>query len=154
MENKQLTTRKSVSPLFNRLNNFGFFNRSLLEDFFDMNTTPFSSFSDRMTVSTNVKESDNIHQIQLSAPGYKKENFKIDINNNVMTVSNDFNDELSSDNGNYSHKEFYRSSFTKKFYLPDNLLIDDVSAKYEDGILYIDIPKSEKTKKSKTIEIK
>jgi HSP20 family protein len=140
MENK-LTRRNGVSPLFNRLN-------LMFEDMMDFQT-------DKMTyVGVNLKETDTNHQIQLSAPGYKKENFKIDIKDNLLTVSNNFTDEKSSENGNYSYKEFKRSSFSRSFYLTDDMNTDEINAKYEDGILYIDIPKSEKRVRTKSIEVR
>lgn len=150
-KNKQLTKR-SVSPLFNRLNDFGFFPTRFFGDFWD----EFPTFTtDMMTgsVNVNVKETDNLHQIQLSAPGYKKENFKIDINDSTLTISNEFSEEKSSEKERYSHKEFRKSSFSRSFYLPENLKTDEITAKYEDGILYIDIPKSESVKRTRKIEI-
>jgi HSP20 family protein len=117
----------------------------------------FTTFGpDRMTdPSVNVKETDTIHQIQVSAPGYKKENFKIDIDENVLTISNEYKEETKNENEKFTRKEFRRSSFRRSFYLPENLKTEDISARYEDGILYIDIPKQEKiVSKTRTIEIK
>ena len=147
-KNKQLTNR-SVSPLFDRLNNFGFFPTRFFEDVGNEFPTDMVTGS----VNVNVKETDNLHQIQVSAPGYKKENFKIDINDSTLTISNKFSEEKSSEKEKYSHKEFRRSSFSRSFYLPENLKTDEITAKYEDGILYIDIPKSEIVKRVTKIEI-
>jgi HSP20 family protein len=86
----------------------------------------------------------------------KPENIgKIDIDENVLTISNEFKEEKTNENEKWSRKEFRRSSFRRSFYLPENLKTEDIQAKYEDGILYIDIPKQEKiVSKSRTIEIK
>ena len=155
MEKNNNVTRRSVSPLANRLNDFSFF-PSRISDIFDEMLSDFPQTTDMISdPSINVKETDTIHQIQVSAPGYKKENFKIDIDENVLTISNQFKEEKTNQDEKWSRKEFRRSSFTRSFYLPENLKTEEIVAKYEDGILYIDIPKQEKIRsKSRTIEIK
>jgi HSP20 family protein len=117
----------------------------------------FTTFGpDRMTdPSVNVKETETLHQIQLSAPGYKKENFNINIDNDILVVSNVHTEEKIEEKSSWTRKEFKTSSFSRSFQLHDGLNVDDISAKYEDGILYIDIPKKEnQTKKTRNIEIK
>lgn len=155
MEKNNNVTRRSVSPLANRLNDFSFF-PSRISDIFDEMLSDFPQTTDMISdPSINVKETDTIHQIQVSAPGYKKENFKIDIDENILTISNQFKEEKTSENEKWFRKEFRQSSFKRSFYLPDNLKTEEIVAKYEDGILYIDIPKQEKiVSKSRTIEIK
>lgn len=155
MKKNNNVPRKSVSPLSNRLYDFGFF-PSRISDLFDEMMSDFPTKTDRISdPSINVKETDTNHQIQVSAPGYKKENFKIDIDENVLTISNEFKEEKTNENEKWSRKEFRCSSFRRSFYLPENLKTEDIQAKYEDGILYIDIPKQEKiVSKSRTIEIK
>lgn len=147
MRNNKLT-RKTLPS---RLNNFGML--SIFPELFDTMsdfTSRFDNFSD---VGVNIKETDKLHQIQLSAPGYKKDNFKIDIEDNRITISNEFSQENVDENEKYSYKEFKQSSFSRSFTLPENINSDEIKAKYEDGILYIDIPKTEITKKYKKIEI-
>jgi HSP20 family protein len=151
MEKNKLT-RKSVNQLSNRLNFFP----SRISDILDEMMSDFPNTSDRISdQSVNVKETDTIHQIQISTPGYKKENFKIDIDENVLTISNEYKEETKNENEKFTLKEFRRSSFSRSFYLAENLKTDEISAKYEDGILYIDIPKQDKiVSKTRTIEIK
>lgn len=150
MENNKLTIRN--------LNPRRFYNSitsSSISDILDEMLSEFSHTSDKFSEpSINVKETDTLHQIQLSAPGYKKENFKIDIDGNLLTISNEFKEEKSEENETWTRKEFKKSSFSRSFVLPRNLNTDEISAKYEDGILYIDVPKIEKKIKSKTIDIK
>lgn len=155
MEKNNNVSRRSVSPLANRLNDLGFF-PSRISDILDEMLSNYPDTYDTIAEpSINVKETDTNHQIQVSAPGYKKENFKIDIDDNVLTISNEFKEEKTNENEKWSRKEFRRSSFRRSFYLPENLKTEDIQAKYEDGILYIDIPKQEKiVSKSRTIEIK
>lgn len=154
MEKNNNVSRRSVSPLANSLNDLGFF-PSRISHILDEMMSDFSSSDKISEPSINVKETDTNHQIQVSAPGYKKENFKIDIDDNVLTISNEFKEEKTNENEKWSRKEFRRSSFRRSFYLPENLKTEEIVAKYEDGILYIDIPKQEKiVSKSRTIEIK
>lgn len=153
MENTKLA-KQNLNPIYSR-NGFGFF-PTRISEILDEMMSDFPVINDRISEpSINVKETDTLHQIQLSAPGYKKENFKIDIDNDVLTISNEFKEENSNENEKWARKEFRRSSFSRSFYLPENLKLDSIEAKYEDGILYIDIPKQEKiVKKSRSIEIK
>ena len=155
MEKNNNVPHKSISPITNRLNDFSFF-PSRISNIFDDFMADFPHTVDKVSdPSINVKETDTNHQIQVSAPGYKKENFKIDIDENVLTISNEFKEEKNNENEKWSRKEFRQSSFRRSFYLPENLKTEDIQAKYEDGILYIDIPKQEKiVSKSRTIEIK
>ena len=79
MEKNNNVPRKSISPITNRLNDFSFF-PSRISDIFDDFMADFPHTVDKVSdPSINVKETDTNHQIQVSAPGYKKENFKIDI---------------------------------------------------------------------------
>ena len=122
-------------------------------DIFDI----FENFkNDTMSVpSINVKETETNHQIQVSAPGYKKENFQIDVDDNVLTISNTHSEEDLDKGELWTRKEFRKESFSRAFYLPDGLDTDKISAVYEDGILYIDIPKIKNLKgQTKKVEIK
>lgn len=101
----------------------------------------------------NVKETDTDFNLEVSAPGYKKDNFDINVENNTLTISNSIEDEKSEDTENYTRREFYKSSFSRSFTLPKNANSDDIKATYEDGILKLSIPKSEPVKKSKQIKI-
>lgn len=91
-------------------------------------------------VSVNVKETEEYHQIQLSAPGFKKENFKIEVDDdNSLTISNEFDEDISKER--WVVREFRKSSFYRSFVLPDGLNINQIEVTYEDGILFINIPK-------------
>ena len=143
----------------------GFFSPSVrVSTLLDNLLTDFTAFGRDFTAfgpdkvtdpSVNVKETETNHQIQLSAPGYKKENFNINIDNDILIISNTHTEEKSEEKSSWTRKEFKTSSFSRSFQLHDGLNVDDISAKYEDGILYIDIPKKEnQTKKTRNIEIK
>src|SRR5687767_3551845 len=94
--------------------------------------------------SVNISENDNSYIVDLVAPGFKKEDFRLKVNDNVLTISAESKNE-KTENGNgreYSRREYTCSSFTRSFRLPENAKDDNISASYNDGILQINIPKS------------
>jgi HSP20 family protein len=90
------------------------------------------------------------------APGYQKGDFKLKVNDDVLTISAESKNERTEggDGREYSRREYTCSSFTRSFQLPDNAKDDGISAKYNEGILQVTIPKTEKeTRASKEINI-
>jgi len=131
---------KSIFDLV--FNNFDLFND------FDFNTNTSN-------VKTNLIETDENYQLDVIIPGFKKEDIKIDIENNILTISSEIKSE-TKDNGddNYVRQEYIYSSFVKRFTLPKNIIVDDIQAKHENGILSLTIPKNEKQNTKKQIVIK
>jgi HSP20 family protein len=107
--------------------------------------------------AVNVSEDDKTYTIDVVAPGFKKEDFKINVNDDVLTISAESKTESTNNGDNnrqYSRREYSYSSFTRSFSLPDNAKDDAISANYKDGILKLNIPKTEtQTKASKEIRI-
>jgi HSP20 family protein len=104
--------------------------------------------------SVNLKESDNSFEIEIAAPGLNKKDFNIEVDDGVLTISSESKEEKSEENINYSRKEFSFSSFSRSFNLPESVDADKIGAKYENGILMVDIPKKEEAKeKRRLIEI-
>lgn len=121
-------------------------------DFFDPR---FPSMRTSMP-AVNVSENENTYNVDVVAPGYKKDDFKLRVNDDVLTISAESKNERSegSDGREYSRREYTCSSFTRSFQLPENAKDDGISAKYNDGILQVTIPKTEKeTRASKEINI-
>lgn len=127
---------------------------SFLDDFFGGSS--LSAFSDRMTSpSINIKETDTSHLIEVSAPGYSKDNFNISLESGIMTISSEFSNENTDENKGYIRREFSKSSFKRSFYVPEDVDVSDITAEYVDGILNIEVPKVEEKKPEiKTIKIK
>jgi HSP20 family protein len=126
-------------------------------DFFDVDffNTGMPSVRNSMP-AVNLSENDNSYTIDLAAPGYKKEDFHLKVNNDVLTISAETKNERTegSDGREYSRREYTCSSFTRSFKLPENAKDDAISAKYNNGMLEINIPKSEKeVRASKEIRI-
>jgi len=107
--------------------------------------------------SVNVKESADGFEVDMAAPGLEKKDFKIEINHGTLTISSEKKVENETKTGeHFKRREFSYQSFSRSFTLPEMVDGDKVSAKYENGILKVSIPKKEeaKPKPEKTIEIK
>ena len=107
--------------------------------------------------SVNISEDDKCFCVDVVAPGFKKEDFKVNVEDDILTISAETKTENNEDNKNkqYSRREYSHSSFTRSFRLPENAKDDQVSASYKDGILKLDIPKTESPVKiKKEVQIK
>lgn len=91
--------------------------------------------------AVNIAEKDNEYVVELAAPGYKKEDFKINTDDGLLTVSAEAKNEKKEDHKDYTRREYSCSSFSRSFRLPDHVKEDKVAAKYEDGVLRLQIPK-------------
>jgi HSP20 family protein len=95
----------------------------------------------------NIKESTDQFEVEMAAPGMSKENFKVELNNNYLTISAENKKESEQKEGErYTRKEFSYSSFSRTFALPELVENDKIEAKYDNGILKISIPKREEAK--------
>lgn len=132
------------------------FREPFFRDFFGGNVQPFSSSRSTLP-SANLKETSDDYQIDLAAPGMSKEDFKISLDGEMLSISSEKSEESSDggDDGNYSRKEFSYQRFYRSFQLPQAADADQVKAKYQDGILHLSIPKKEEAKKKRprTIQI-
>ena len=117
---------------------------SWMDDFFNDRFQGFNNEGNFSTPAVNVRDHDNSYELQVAAPGLKREDFHVDLNDNVLTIKTEQKSESDDTNDNYSRREFSYSSFERRFQLPEGISQDDIQAKYEDGILKIDIPKMEK----------
>lgn len=98
--------------------------------------------------SVNIRETKDDFILEVAAPGMKKEDFNIELNNKLLTVSSEKEEgyEDEEKKGKYSRREFSYQSFQRSFTLPDSTDGEKISAKYSDGILRITIPKKEESK--------
>ena len=106
--------------------------------------------------AVNIKETDDSYELELFAPGNKKHDFNIDLDEGLLTISAEFQSESQSEElGKYTRKEFSYASFRRSFSLPDTVKEEDIKASYEDGILKIKLPKKEEAlpKPKRSIEI-
>lgn len=133
-----------------KFNDRGFaspFFRDLFDD------TLFNAQSKQTLPAANIAESDKNYSIELAVPGYRKEDFKVKVDKDVLTISAESKSESTEKDKEYTRKEYNYSSFARSFRLPDNVQDDAISAKYDNGILHLHLPKSS-TQVSSTKEIK
>jgi HSP20 family protein len=93
--------------------------------------------------STNVIENDKEFKLELSAPGFDKKDFKVEVIEGVLNISAEKEHKAEEEKDNYRKKEFSYSSIRRSFVLPENVLEDKIDAKYENGILKVALPKND-----------
>jgi HSP20 family protein len=132
---------------------------SLFDRFFDNELFDWSNknFSDTNTTlpSVNIKEDVNGFEVEMAAPGFEKKDFKIDLNNNLLTISSEKKIENETKEGQqFTRREYSYQSFSRSFTLPNTVDSEKISAKYENGILKVAIPKKEEAKPKPVKQIK
>lgn len=99
--------------------------------------------------AVNVRETNDDFMIDVAAPGMKRDDFKVELDNNILTISSELEEkqEEKDKNGRYTRREFSYQSFQRSFSLPENKVDGGkISAKYTDGILHVVVPKREEAK--------
>jgi len=135
-----LIRRNELFPTWSR-----FFNDFFDKDLLDWSDKHFSTTNTTLP-AVNIKENDNGFDVEMAVPGMKKEDFKINLENNVLCISSEKKIENESNEDTYSKKEFSYQSFSRSFTLPNSADESKIKAKYENGILVISIPKKEEAK--------
>ena len=138
----------------NRDNLFGFMPTFMTNWFDDFGLIP-TNFTNSPKV--NVKETDKAYEIEIANPGFGKDETKIDVKDHVIYVSmsSESKDE-NEDEHKYHVKQWSKSSYQESWNLPENVIEDQITAKNNDGVLTITLPKKEETKdisNSRTIKI-
>lgn len=126
-------------------------NNALLPGFNDVFESIFNDtfFNDRMVTrvpAVNISETENNYHVELAAPGLKKDDFKLNLERNVLTISVEQSADHQDNHKNYSKREYSYSSFVRSFTLPDSADDNKIDATYTDGVLRIDIAKREEAK--------
>jgi HSP20 family protein len=149
------TLAKWYDPMFKENTLFPTFS-SMVDNFFGKN---FDSIIDTMSKGTmipavNVIENNENYILEVAAPGLKKEDFKIDVADNLLTISSEKETEKEKSTKKYTRKEYSFSAFSRTFYLPDDVDADSIHASYENGELTIKIKRKElKSAKKKEVKI-
>ena len=102
----------------------------------------------------NISDRANDFLIEMAAPGFSKEDFKVNIENEVLTISAEKKNEKKDENSRYTRKEFQYSTFTRTFTMPENVEADKIGAEYKEGVLSLTLPKKEEAKVKPAREIK
>jgi HSP20 family protein len=133
-------TRKSFRPFY-------------MSNFFDDDFFPVLQSRTSSMPAVNIKEDDKKFSLELAVPGMEKKDLKIDINEDVLTISSESAHENEESKDGYKRKEFSYSSFCRSFYIPENVNRDNIEANYKDGILTVGLPKQEEEKSKITKQI-
>ena len=96
--------------------------------------------------AVNITEHKNEYQVSLAAPGLKKDDFKIDVNGNMLTISSEKEENKEEKDKRFTRKEYSYSSFSRSFTLPEEINKEKIEAKYEDGVLKISMPRKVEAK--------
>lgn len=129
---------------------------TIFDDFFrDWSSSNFSRTNTTLP-AVNIKEDDEQFLVKVAAPGMDKKDFKINLDNNILTIQSEKEFEQNEDLENYTRKEYSYQSFKRSFNLPKHVVDSDkIEANYINGELQITIPKLEiaKPKPAKLIEV-
>ena len=147
-----LVRRKKEPDFFSTVPSF--FDDFWTRDLFDM---PRVVKREGFTMpSVNIIENGDYYRVEVAAPGLKKDDFKIELDNNVLTISSEFESKQEKKEENFTRREFNYGSFQRSFTLPEDVVdTEKINAKYNEGVLNIMIPKREevKPKPVRTIKI-
>ncbi len=132
-----MTTLRFNQPSLKTLDSFL---DSLLSD---MPSTPTNSLN---FPAVNIAENADAYELEFNAPGRKKEDFKITVDKNILTVSFEKKEENKEESKQFIKREFVMQSFKKSFTLDEKINADNINAKYEDGLLLLTLPKTEEVK--------
>jgi len=129
----------------------GRFLPSVFEDFY----SPMDEFFDRglwgrtlNVPAVNVVDSTNEYKLSFAVPGMKKNDFKIDVDGNLLTISAEIEEKKEEKKDEFTREEYNFSSFSRSFTLPDEVNKEKIEATYVDGILKLSLPKKEEAKKA------
>ena len=124
----------------------------MLDDMFDKRFQTGFEKKCGCVPATNILETENNYTIELAAPGLSKEAFKLEMEKNLLSVVYEPKEEPKAE-GDYLQHEFNMDAFTRSFTLPETADAENITAKYDNGILYVTIPKMEKARLSKQIKV-
>ncbi len=103
--------------------------------------------------AVNVKETETAFIIELAAPGLKKEDLKIQVEKNTLTIGYQSEQKNEETADRFTRQEFSLNSFERSFRLPKNVNTDEIKAAYTDGILTVELPKVEAKEENSVKEI-
>jgi HSP20 family protein len=136
-------------------NQGGYFSfRPFFNEFFNDRVSLNRMFDGEEFPAVNIVENENNYEIEVAAPGMKKDDFKVEVENGVLTISAEKKEEKKESKKNYTRQEYYYNSFTRSFTLPENAREDGLAARYEDGMLKLSVAKKAVTvSKAREIEV-
>ncbi len=145
-----MTHVKKQNRTFFPINSF--FDDFFTRDVFDWNN---SSVTGTTIPKVNILETHDAFRVEMAAPGMKKDNFRIELDNDMLSISSELkHEEALPDDHHYSRREFSYQSFRRTFHLPDTVENEKIKAHYENGLLSLVIPKRDEAKRKPSRLIK
>lgn len=126
---------------------------TLIDRFFNESLSRSGGAVYSFVPKVDVTENENAYEIHVAAPGVSKEDFKIDVNDNLLTISGERKYNKEKKEGNFHSIETQYGTFGRSFSLPENVDITKIEAKYNNGILEITVPKDEKKIQKASIKV-
>jgi len=133
-------TRRSFRPFY-------------MPDIFEDNFSPVLSNGNTLKPAVNIREDDKNYVLDFAIPGIDKKDLKIDMNEDVLTISSETKNDSEESKDGYRRKEFSYKAFSRSFYIPENVNREKIEANYKDGILTVVLPKQEEEKNKITRKI-
>jgi HSP20 family protein len=152
--NGNVSTTSPFMPLSGLVDNFF---QNTLSRFFDDDYWGFNGVLSDNQIPVNIRETDQAYEMDVVAPGLRKEDFNVNIGNNMLTVSFEHKEENKEDNRHegYLRQEYRMQSFSRSFNLDDTVDADKISAEYKEGVLRLTLPKKEGAQRlTKNIQVK
>jgi HSP20 family protein len=138
-------------------------NRENLPAIFDDFFRPWNEWFDNdrlinraITVpAVNISEEDKGYKVTMAVPGMKKDDFRVDVTGNIITISASKEEEKEDSNKKYTRKEYNYSSFTRSFTMPEEVNKKAIDASYDNGVLTLNLPKTgeSKSREGKSIKV-
>lgn len=124
------------------------------DDFFTLDFDKiFKGFEHTTLPATNIKETEDAFEVELSVPGFNKEDFNLKLDNELLTISAKVEDKQEETTDKYTRREFRSQSFSRTFTLSETIATEEINAKYDNGILKITLPKNKEVIENKQREI-
>jgi HSP20 family protein len=152
--NSGMTTARNLMPFGGLVDGVL---QNTLSRFFDDDFWGFNGLVSSGQVPVNIRETEKSYEMEVVAPGLRKEDFHVNISDNMLTVSFEHKEENKEEDKRegYLRQEYRRQSFSRSFALDETVNADKISAHYRDGVLHINLPKKEGAQRiAKNIQVK
>ncbi|RAW00772.1 Hsp20/alpha crystallin family protein [Pseudochryseolinea flava] len=126
---------------------------NLIDRFFNESVSRAGGSAYSFVPRVDIVEEEKEFQIHVAVPGVNKEDFKLDVNDNLLTISGERKFQKEKKESNFHSIETQYGTFSRSFSLPENVDVNNIAAKYNNGILEITIPKDEKKVVKTTIKV-
>ncbi|RNC89513.1 MAG: Hsp20/alpha crystallin family protein [Allomuricauda sp.] len=116
---------------------------SLMNEFFKPDWFGGMETLNTTVPAVNIKENEKDFELELAIPGFKKDDFNIEVDENILTISSEVTSENHTNENKYTRREFSYNAFKRAFTLPETIDDGKINANYEAGVLRLTLPKRE-----------